>query len=318
MSVVTLDRDGLEHARAVIARESATPQQEARFEWTARLTAATLVLLAAWGVTTLTVPFYQRVFLFGAALTCIIAVVLFALNMCFVWRLGRSFLAARRLGLHWRRPKWSLTQRAWLVCLAVVHLIGYPLLALGAFGLVEEIGGREIGDLLLAFSVVSFGAGCLFLLPLEVVRRRISAMTELRDALDSKSQADAGKVQVPARAYDRITDVEFEHTCVDSYRSLSNLADLEADTEIAVSLSPAFQHAVGRLPEAQADLVFDLVGDLDGRSELVSADRGTDLTLPVPGTTLQIRVRRYSGRNEIEVVSLETAPPHGGHSATAS
>jgi hypothetical protein len=311
MATITLDRDALDLARAVVDRERPTPRQEARFDWTARLIVATFLLVVVWVVTAIRAPSYQQPFLFGAALTCTTANTLFALNAGFVSRLWRSFWTAKRLGLHWRHAKRPSMRRAWLACLAVIHLFGYPLLLAGGSGLEVEMEQGDPVDFLAAFSVVSFGVGCLLLLPMEVVRGRVNAMRALRGALDATQPPDAGKVELPAPEYDRITDLQFQHAVIDSHASLTNDTGLDADAGPALRLRQAFQETVANLPGAQSDLVYDVIGELDGRFELANAAPDGDILMPVPDTRLQIRLRRHPLRNEIEVVALETASPHG-------
>lgn len=316
MSVVPLDREALERARAIVARESPTPEQEMRFRWTARLIVLTLASLVVWVTTAINAPNFQQAFLIAATLFCLIANILFAWNLGMMRRLWRSFAAARTHGLQWRRARRTPLERAWLTLLGILHVIGYAVFFFGAFALTPETWRRSREEWFVAFSIASFGVGCLFMLPLELVRRRVTEMTSLRHVLDSKEPTDAEKVDVPARKYDRITDLDFEQTCIDSHQSLENAACLDSEADLAVSLSPVFQAAVADLPAVQADLVYDLVGDLDGGSELPRDARGGEFVVPVPNSKLQIRVRRHTERpNEVEVVSLEADPVRGAGSA---
>lgn len=307
MTVVPLDREALERARAIVARESPTPEQETRFRWTARLIILTLASLVVWATTAINAPNFQQAFLIAATLLCLIANILFLRNAGMTRRLWRSYWAARTHGLHWRRPRRTPLELAWLIVLGIIHVIGYAVFFFGAFALTPETWRRSREDWFVAFSIASFGVGCLFMAPLELVRRRVSEMASLRQVLDSKEEhADAEKVIVPARKYDRITDLEFEQTCIDSHQSLENAACLDSEADLAVSLSQGFQAAVADLPAVQADLVYDLVGDLDGGSKLPRNARGSEFVVPVPNSKLQIRVRWDSERpNEIEVVSLD-------------
>jgi hypothetical protein len=310
MAVITLDRDALDHARAIVDRERASPQQEARFEWTARLILATFLLLVIWIVTAINAPFYQRAFLFLAAATCMAAITLFAINARFVSRLWRSFWTAKQHGLHWRNARRTAIERASLAALAVIHVLGYPLLLVGVSGLEEEMRRGNPVEFLAALSVVSFAVGSLLLLPMEVVRWRVNAMRALRDALDSTEPTGDGNVKVQARAYDRITDLQFQHSVIDSHRSLANDAGFDAD-DLALRISSSFQEAVAHLPGTQSDRVYDLVAELDNRFDVASAAPGSDMLISVPGTAFQIRVRWHPERNEIEVVALETVPAQG-------
>src|SRR5688500_4252927 len=131
MAVISLDRDALDQARAIVDRERATPQQESRFEWTARLILATFLLLVVWIFTAIKAPVYQRGFLFAAGATCITAIMLFAFNAGFVSRLWRSFWTAKKLGLHWRHKKRTSMERLSLAFLWVIHIVGYPVLLIG-------------------------------------------------------------------------------------------------------------------------------------------------------------------------------------------
>ncbi len=251
MAVITLDRGALDQARAIVDRESPTPRQETRFEWTARLVLATTLLVPVWAVTAIA-RFYQWYFFIVAWLACMTTITLFALNAGFVSRLWRSYRTAKRLGLHWRHTKRTSRGWAWLACLAVIHIfVGYPLLFVSVFGLGAGIDNRDPVEFLAALSMVSFGVGCLLLLPMDVVHRRVNAMRALRGALDSTQPSDAGNVEVPAREYDRITDLEFQHIVIDSLQSLANV---DTDAGSAVRLRRAFQEAVANLPEAQSDL----------------------------------------------------------------
>lgn len=309
MAVITLDRDALEHARAIVDRERPTPQQEARFDWSARLILATLTLVAIWVVTAIN-SFYQRVFLFAAALTCVITITLFALNAGFVARLWRSFWTAKRLGLQWQHTKRRSIEWAWLATLAAIHPLGYLLLLVGVSGLEVETERGNLLGLLVALSAVSFGVGCLLVLPMEVVRGRVNSMRALRGTLDSTQPVDAGQVELAARAYDRITDLQFQHSVIDSHRSLANDAGFDAD-DVALKITSAFQEAVADLPGPLSDRVYDLIGELDNRFDVDSAATGGDILISVPDTKLQIRVQWHPERNEIEVVALETASPQG-------
>ena len=316
MTVVPLDREALERARAIVARESPTPVQEARFRWTARLIVLTLVLLVAWVPTALNAPDFQQAVLLAAALSCLIANILFAWNVGFMRRLWRSYRAARTHGLHWRRTRRSPMEIAWLTCLGILHPFGWAVAAFGALAVTPETWRRDPEEWFLAVSIATFGVGLLSLLPLEIVRRRVAEMTTLRHVLDSNEPADAEKIQVPASKYDRITDLEFEQTCIDSHHSLENAAGLDSEADLAVSLSRGFQAAVADLPAVQADLVYDLVGDLDGGSELARDARRGEFVVPVPNLKMQIRVRRHTERpNEVEVISLEADP--GGATGSA-
>jgi hypothetical protein len=310
--VVALDSDALEQARAIVDRERPTPQQEVRFEWTARLILVTLLLLAVWVATAIT-AFYQQIFLFAAALTCLTAITLFAFNARFVSRLWRSFWTAKRLGLHWRHTKRTSMQWAGLAFYAVIHLlVGYPLLFVGGSGVESAMERRDPVELLIALSAVSFAFGCLLLLPIEVVRGRVNAMGALRSTLDSSRPVDEGKVALAAREYDRITDLQFQHSVIDSHRSLANVRSYDAD-DLALRISPALQDAVAALPATQSDHVYDLIAELENRF-VPSAAPGTDVAIPVPETKFQILVRWHPDRNEIEVVALEPLSPQGHQS----
>lgn len=310
MAVITLDPEALEQARAIVDRERPTPQQEARFQWTARLILTTLLLLVVW-VATAIMAFYQQIFLFAAALTCLTAITLFAFNAGFVSRLWRSFWTAKRLGLHWRHTKRTSMQVAGLAFYAVIHLlVGYPLLLIGGSGVERAMERRDPVELLVALSAVSFAFGCLLLLPIEVVRGRVNAMRALSGTLDSAPPAEEGKVRVPAREYDRITDLQFQHSVIDSHRSLANVKGYDAD-DLALRISPAFQDAVAALPAAQSERVYDLIGEFDNRFDVGSAAPGSDLLIPVPDTKFQLRVQWHPERSEIEVVALETISPQG-------
>ena len=316
MTVVPLDREALERARAIVARESPTPEQETRFRWTARLIVLTLASLVVWVTTAINAPNFQQAFLIAATLLCLIANILFLRNAGMTRRLWRSYRAARSHGLHWRRTRRSPMEIAWLTFLCILHPIGWAVALFGALALTPETWRQGFEEFFLAVSITTFGVGLLSLLPLELVRRRVSEMASLRQVLDSNEHADAEKVHVPARKYDRITDLEFEQTCIDSHQSLENAACLDSEADLAVSLSQGFQAAVADLPAVQADLVYDLVGDLDGGSKLPRNARGSEFVVPVPNSKLQIRVRWDSERpNEVEVVSLDADPGRATGSA---
>jgi hypothetical protein len=315
MAVITLDRDALELARAIVDRERPTPQQEARFDWTARLVLTTFVLVMVWVATAINAPSYQRAFLFAAALTCLISIALFAFNAGFVSRLWRTFWTAKRLGVYRQPAKRTLAQRAWSACLWIILLLGIPLLVIGISGIGVAMERGDSVELLVALSLVIFALGCLLLLPMELVRRRVNAMRALRGALDSGRPAAEGEVAVPVRAYDRITDLQFARTVIDSHESLANDTGPDADAGPAVRFRHGFQEAVANLPGRESDLVYDVIGDLHGSSDLADTVPGGEMLLPVPGTTFHIRLRRHPQRNEIEVVALETVSAPGRSSS---
>ena len=271
MAVITLDRDALDQARAIVDRERPTPQQETLFQWTARLILATIVLVAVWVVDgdhlfpSTGLPVRRRADVHDR-------------NRALCLQCGLR-LAAVAIILD--REKAWLALAAYEANVEGVGLVGVPgvhppvcwvpATAPWCLRTRQGNGARQPVEFLVALSVVSFGVGCLLLLPMDVVRRRVNAMRALRGALDSTRPADAGKVEVPAREYDRITDIEFRHTVIDS---LPEPGECRIPTpESAVRLRPAFQEAVANLPEAESDLVYDLIGDLDGRAELANAAR---------------------------------------------
>jgi hypothetical protein len=206
---------------------------------------------------------------------------------------------------------------AWLACLFLIHLLGYGYLFLGvgALQVAFEKGGPEnwIGTI----TMTGFGISCVFLLPIELFRRQIKGLVALSRTL--RSVDPTGEISIPARVYDRITDIEFEQTSVDSHRSLENLSSTrrwstaafrqwlqprsssssaDAMAPFAVRLSPEFQTTLATLPESQVDLICDFINGLTG------VYQEFETTSPVPGTTFQLVMRSHPRRNEVEVISM--------------
>lgn len=303
MRAVSIDRGALDHARAVVARSSATPAQENLFRATHFLTRLAFLLFAVWELLLHSQAYhYQRYPLYLGTFAALGSVVLFAINAGVAFRFWRSNRTAKKLGLYWRRAPgltWSeLT--LWLVLIPT----GVSAIFAGFGGLLVEFDQGDWEEFAGAAFLIVFGICCICTMPMERVRRRVRSILDLRDALDQQQKDSQGPVQLDPGVYDRITDLEFEQKSLDSHESLENA--VTGKTNRIVRLSPQFQRALQRMSESDADRVCEVVDGLT-TVKRPSPGAGGTATLPVPGTAFRISVKEAPDRSQVEVVSVEAA-----------
>lgn len=298
MTTMRLDRAALQQARAVIARESPTRTQELIFRLASWLIALTFFLLIGWVVSANVFFGVQQFVLLAAQWTLIAGVALFACSSPFAVRLFRAVAAARRLRVPW----WSGAPRSWpsswVLSLALMHFVGWGVLVLGAIGLIVEAEPGQRDDFPLALGTFLFGVSLVCLLPMEVIRLRIRTLVPIRNVLDSIT-ADSN--EIAAGLYDRITNLQFEQTAVDSYHSLRNAE--QSSVPLAVKLTPGAHNAFGGMKPADACRVSSFIVAI-GREPHRSAPPSGTFTVGVPDTAWKLQLRWHSDRKEMEVLAV--------------
>src|SRR5688572_9395196 len=98
MSSITLDDFSYGRAKALVARELPSKEQESRFKWTKTLTLAGFGLAVLWVGVLFAYQSAQIAILIPAAVSFLAAEVCFLSNISYLRRLWRSWKTARRLG----------------------------------------------------------------------------------------------------------------------------------------------------------------------------------------------------------------------------
>lgn len=311
MSSITLDDFSYGRAKALVARELPSKEQESRFKWTKTLTLAGFGLTVLWvGVLFADQP-AQIAFLSLAAVSFLAAEVCFLSNISYLRRLWRSWKTARRLGfsrlraLPSRRPALDVLVEAALLTLLGIGLV---IVFVSAIGVSTEISAGRLEWAGFGVVALVFGVMCILLYPMAWVRRRVHAVGAIHAELAS---AAAGPTDTPIAIHTAVYDdlVEIERTQIETDRVRIVAASERADTtNSGLHISADFFQSLVRLDPEQAGLVRQALDALstDKRHQPAAVESAPVENMQVPATNLSIEIRRPSGRR-VDVLRLRSA-----------
>jgi hypothetical protein len=318
MASVSLDDFAFSRAKALVARELPSKEQEARFKLTKTLTLVGFVLVLIWfGVLVIYHP-AQRFVLFPATVSFLAAEILFLSNITYLWRLRQSWRTARRLGFSSRiRVRPSRTRAAdrlmWAALLALV-VLGVLLIGVSGIGLYDELVARRWMRVSFAFGALVFAAMCVLLAPMVWVQDRLHAVWALQAELESATGVRDTQVEIPEHTYHALSQIE--RTQIETDREVAAASRPRTTTKTGLNLKASFFHALARLT---ADEIEHVNRALDAivvdKHHRPDAEESAPIEqLPIPATSLSIEFRRRSGRR-VDVLGVRSANDSGGHDA---
>jgi hypothetical protein len=318
MASIALDDFAFSRAKALVAREMPSRDQEARFKLTKTLTLLGVALSVIWiGVLVIYDP-AQRFVLFPAAVSFLAAEILFLSNITYLWRLWRSWRTARRLGfssrlraLATRAPAADRLLRVVLAGLVVLGVLLLMVSGIGFFDAVDEGRWMRAG---IASGALVFSSMCVLLAPMVWVRDRVHAVWALHAELESAATA-AGDTPVEIResVYNVLSQIE--RTQIETDRAVAS-GRREDTTETGLHLKADFFQALARLTAdevAHVNRALDAIA-IDKHHRPDSSEPAPIEQMAVPSTSLSIEFRRKSGRR-VDVLGLRSTSERGGQHA---
>jgi hypothetical protein len=312
MTSIAIDDFSYRRAKALLARELPTKDQEFRFKRTKTLTLVAVGLTLAWIVVLIAYAQAQIFVLMPAAVCYLLAELYFLSNISYLQRLWKSWKMARRLKfsrLRALRARTPLIDRLSSVALLALVLLGLLVIYVSLAGLVEEL---EAGDVTRAAGAVAslvFGVMCLLLYPMAWVRDRVHAVSAIHAELES---AAAGSGDTPIEIHLSVYNdlAEIERTQIETDRAEIKSGSHRINSSMAnagLHISADFFQAMARLDPHQVAHVrqaLDVIST-DKRERVVEGEPSVE-HMSVPSTNLAIELRRRSGRR-VEIVNLRPA-----------
>jgi hypothetical protein len=321
MPSVALDDFAFSRAKALIARELPSKEQEARFRLTKTLTLVGFALVLIWiGVLMIYDP-AQRFVLFPAAVSFLAAEGLFLSNISFLWRLGQSWRTARRLGYSSRlRPvktRARAADRLILAALLALVALGVVLVVVTGIGLFDEVVKRQWLRAGIAFGAFVFAWMCVLLAPMAWVRDRVHAVWALHAELESAATAarEDTPVEIPEATYHVLSQIE--RTQIETDREVAASGRRQSTAKTGLHLKASFFQALTRLNADEIEHVNRALDAIviDKHQRPADAEESAPIEhLPIPSTNLSIEFRRRSGRR-VDVLGVRSANEPRGHDA---
>jgi hypothetical protein len=281
-------------AVGVLKREELSPRDERWFRWLNRLTWSALLLSVACAVVLRTLPPVQ-IYVLVMASVCYLAVLpAFCMNVpLFI----KVFVASRReRALFLTKPLTRIAlrepgARVRNVLNSVLVIIGLVALYWGVVGISVWRNANDIGRLW-AVSLLGLGLSCLLIYPVERARRRLLALSTLRQALD---RAKDGSIEV--LYYDAIFVVEHRQIIEDREQAIGNAA---GESSTTVRLSDPFLLAASALPVDQSAAVYATIQELSAAAEAADGIR----VRRVDDLRLAVRYERDHENDEMTILAL--------------
>lgn len=319
MASVALDDFAFSRAKALVARELPSREQEARFKLTKTLTLLGFALAVTWfGVLVIYDP-AQRFVLFPAAVSFLGAEILFLSNIKYLWRLGQSWRTARRLGFSSRlravRSGTPAADRLMWAALLILMVLGVVLVVVSGIGLYDELAAGRWRRAAVAFGVFVFASMCVLLAPMAWVRDRLHAVRALHAELKSAATvAHDTPVAIPEATYHVLSQIE--RTQIETDRAVAASSPRRPTTKTGLHLKASFFQALASLNADQIEHVnraLDAIA-IDKHQRPDAEESAPIEHLPIPSTSLLIEFRRRSGRR-VDVLGVRAANEPGGHDA---
>ena len=294
-------------AVALLDREQLTPSEQWRFAWLNRSIWSVLVLSLVWPVTVMVSDQLQLLPLVLFLSAIISAVFFFIANLGLLlkffraaggieWRLGISAHVSALTGRvavrkGWRAP-WTRTTSVILLAVGVLFA------GLGGLALSEELrllAESTAKDMAADVAVLILGLACLSLIPLNRIRRRLAAISQLREAMlaQPRSERDAHFNSAELRFMSTL-----ERTEILLARDEAAAANRSAPRAAAARFAQPFQVSLSRLEGHEIARVYETVQQLHERPN-ADGDR-----VAVAGTSLEIGFRRDADTRELVAESL--------------
>jgi len=283
-------------AVGVLKREELSPRDERWFRWLNRLTWSALLLGVAWVIVLQTLPSVQAHVLMVASFCYLAVLPAFCLNVPLFIKLFSAFRRERALFLTKPLTKIALREpgaRVRNVLNFMLVVIGLVPLYWGVVGVSVWRDANLVGRLG-AVSLPGLALSCLLIYPVERGRRRLQALSALREALD---RAKGGAIE----------DLYYEAFFVLERRQITEEQDRRQPDGNAVEkfstivrMSDPFLKAVSVLPVDQSAAVYATIQELSAAAEAaggIGVRRVDDLRLAV-------RYERDHENDEMTILAL--------------
>jgi hypothetical protein len=305
MSSIALDDVRYSRAKALLARELPTKDQESRFRSTKILTLTGFVLGLVWIGVVYVYDDAQRYVLYPATVSLLLAEILFLSNISYLRRLWRSWITARRLGFSRLRKAPGqnlLLDRLLTMVLLPVALAGIVITVASGIGLYVEIERNRYW--IQATCSLVFGVMCVGLYPMALIRDRVHAVRSLDAELDAAAAAaNDTTVEIQAKVYDTLAEIERTQIQADRGALKARTSLNSTTTKTGFRITSEFFQALAKLDEADAVHVRRTLEQLAaGHHEPQDArELPRSETLAVPSTNLLIELRRKAERRVVVV-----------------
>jgi hypothetical protein len=262
-SAPSLNAAQLRRAVVLLDREQLTASERWRFEWLNRSVWSVLALAVAWPVILFAndrLQLIPLILLLGAGASVL---AFFFLNIPLLWKFVRVARTETRLGIRtyvsvltaaiaskkgWRSP-WTRTISA------AVLIIGGLGVGVGGLALTVESEPEYIAA---DIAAVIFGLGCLSLIPLNRVTRRLDAISSLREAVGEHR----GQSNLVLDSAQRTFIATLERTQIVLERDEAAAARRSRQQAGGVRFAQPFQASVARLSADELSRVYQAVRQL--------------------------------------------------------